>query len=86
MAKLVSEKLGAKYIDAMKKIKHTSSQTGLNREKRLKNLDNVFELRDFNSLNDDSILIFVDDITTTGATINELAKIVKSKLPNIEIR
>ena len=69
----------------MKKIKHTSSQTGLNREKRLKNLDNVFELKDLDGLNDDSILIFVDDITTTGSTINKLAKVVKDKLPNMEI-
>lgn len=85
LAKLTAKKLGVKYMDVMKKIKHTSSQTGLNREKRLKNLDNVFELKDLDGLNNDSVLIFVDDITTTGSTINKLAKVVKDKLPKIEI-
>lgn len=85
LAKLISEKIGSIYIDAMKKTRYTSSQTWLNREKRLKNLDNAFELRDLIELNCESILILVDDITTTGSTINELAKVVKSQIPNIEI-
>lgn len=85
LAKLTAEKLWKKYLDVMKKIKHTSSQTWLNREKRLKNLTNVFELRELGDLNSQSILIFVDDITTTWSTINELAKVVRNQIPNIEI-
>jgi predicted amidophosphoribosyltransferase len=30
-------------------------------------------------------LILVDDITTTGATMNEIAKLIKHKYPKISI-
>lgn len=82
----MAKKIGVECVNIMKKIKYTSSQTGLNREKRLRNLDNAFEFRDMKWLETKSILVFVDDITTTGSTINELAKVVKTNLPNIEIR
>lgn len=85
IAKILAEKIGVKCVDVMKKIKYTSSQTGLNREKRLKNLTNAFELKELGGLDNQSILIFVDDITTTGSTINELAKVIKTQLSNTEI-
>ncbi|MEI6672736.1 MAG: phosphoribosyltransferase family protein [bacterium] len=31
-------------------------------------------------------MLIVDDITTTGATMNELAKLIKQKYPTIKIR
>jgi predicted amidophosphoribosyltransferase len=30
-------------------------------------------------------VILVDDITTTGSTMNEIAKLIKSKFPKISI-
>lgn len=85
LAQLLAEKLDIPCLDMMKKTKFTSSQTKLNREKRLQNLNNTFEVDKLDGLEWKSILIFVDDITTTGSTINEAAKTVKQHFPNIEI-
>ncbi len=86
LAKDLAKKLDIEYINVVKKNKNTKSQASLDRAGRLKNLRNAF---DFNSnidfLNKTKTLIFVDDITTTGATMNEIAKLIKYKFPDISI-
>ena len=58
----------------VKRIKNTPSQTKLNREQRIKNMDNAFEC-DSNLKNKKIILL--DDIITTGSTLNACAKVLK---------
>jgi len=55
--------------------KWTVQQTGLGRKKRLSNVKNVFALGDRSMISDKKILI-VDDVYTTGATVNECAKVL----------
>ena len=55
-------------FNLLRKIKNTPRQTGLKKEERLKNVKGVFEA-DLEVKRKNIIL--VDDITTTGATINE---------------
>lgn len=54
-------------IKALKRVKHTQSQTSLSRDKRWKNLNNTFrrqkELSAYNNI------LLVDDVLTTGATL-----------------
>lgn len=60
---------------------YTQSQTRLSQRKRKLNVENIFEVRETKN-NDENIIegrniLIVDDVITTGATINSLAKIIK---------
>lgn len=58
------------------KIRNTEPQARLSRSKRLSNLSNAFEIKHVKQMIDKRVLI-VDDVSTTGATITEAAKVVK---------
>ncbi len=61
----------------LKKIKFNHHQVGLNANKRHENIDNSFVVNyETNTLKSDSILI-VDDVYTTGSTLDECAKVLK---------
>ena len=59
----------------LKKIKWTQSQSELDRAKRIKNTKGVFLAVDKNIFSGRNILL-VDDVFTTGSTINECAKVL----------
>lgn len=64
--------------DAVVKIKNTPPQARIaNRNKRLANIKGAFNLKENSQIRGRTIII-VDDITTTGGTINEIMKILKS--------
>lgn len=48
-----------------------------NRKKRLENIKGAFELKDKKLIKDKTIIV-IDDVTTTGGTINEIIKILKN--------
>ncbi len=58
--------------DILQKVKNTPHQTGLSRENRQTNLDSAFVVTDKSLVKGKTILV-VDDIYTTGATLNEVA-------------
>lgn len=58
------------------RIKDTPHQTGLNKINREENLKNSFELTDKKIVKGKTVLI-VDDIYTTGTTLNACAKVLK---------
>ncbi len=53
----------------------TEPQTGLGRKKRMANIKNAFSIEDSSKVFDKRILL-VDDVYTTGATVDECAKIL----------
>ena len=55
----------------------TEPQTRLNREERLRNVRDAFHVMDVEAVKDRRILI-VDDVFTTGTTLNECAKTLKA--------
>lgn len=57
------------------KIKNTVPQSTLNREQREKNAKGVYKIRNINKIKNKKVLI-VDDIYTTGNTVNECANIL----------
>lgn len=60
------------------KPKETEHQARIeNRSKRLKNIVGSFAIKNTNALSGKNIIL-IDDITTTGATLNEARKILKS--------
>ena len=58
------------------KIKNTKTQSKLNEKQRYENIKNVFNIKDNEKIKNKNIILF-DDIITTGATINECARILK---------
>jgi predicted amidophosphoribosyltransferase len=68
------------------KKKSTKTQASLDRNNRLHNLKNAFSLTKNLQLQGNETILIIDDITTTGSTINELAKLIKQYYPNIKIR
>ena len=58
------------------RIKHRTAQAKLNEIKRLENIKNCFVWRGGN-LNKRNIIL-IDDVVTTGATLNECAKVLKA--------
>lgn len=64
------------FFNVVKKIKETLPQNKLGRDERLKNLHGAFETGI--SFKDKKVLI-IDDVYTTGATMNEMAKVVLEK-------
>ena len=64
--------------NVLKRIKDTPHQTGLNKSNRKTNLEDAFTVVDKDKVKD-KIILLVDDIYTTGSTLNECAKtLIKS--------
>ncbi|MBU1862293.1 MAG: ComF family protein [Candidatus Omnitrophica bacterium] len=76
----------AKYISSffhlrhktnmLKRIKQSIPQSILNKKMRLHNLEGAFCVRNKTEVNQKKVLV-VDDIFTTGSTVNECAKVLK---------
>ena len=58
------------------KQKQTSLQVSLNKEQRMKNLDGCFTVVDISKIKDKNVLL-VDDVFTTGSTMEECARTLK---------
>lgn len=64
------------YIETLKKIKDTPPQSRLGFQKRLSNVKHAFSVIDSNQISNKRILL-IDDIYTTGSTVNECARVLK---------
>ena len=58
----------------VRRCKNTVTQTGLSRSERSRNLAGAFEV--FGNVKGENVLV-MDDVLTTGATMNEIAKVLK---------
>ena len=79
LSRELSKLSGLKTIEAIKRIRPTSTQTKLNRKQRLSNLRGAFKIqkRHISSLTGKKAVI-IDDVFTTGATAHECAKVLKN--------
>jgi len=75
---IMSAFLNVPIVDALVKTKDGQSQAGLNKSQRLENVKNAFAIKkEFaNNLPNKKILL-LDDIFTTGATVNQCANLLK---------
>ena len=64
------------------KHKNIAEQSKLNKEQRQKNIQGVYKLKNKEKLVNKKILL-IDDIYTTGSTVNECCKILKKGKPKI---
>ena len=58
--------------NALKRVKKTLDQTGLSAQARIENMKGAFKIKDAGAVAGKRILL-IDDVTTTGATLNEAA-------------
>ena len=81
LCKKIMENDTHKYLtlveNVLLKIKETEHQANIkNRAERLKNLTNSFAVKDNNLIKGRNIIL-IDDVTTTGATLNEARRVLK---------
>jgi predicted amidophosphoribosyltransferase len=60
----------------LERIRYTTTQTALDRSERMENLHNAFRLRKNADVRGLRVLL-IDDVLTTGSTLNECARILK---------
>ena len=76
-AKPISRNLRIPYKPrAITRVKETLSQVGLNAKERKQNVLNAFE--GDHEINKNKSVLIIDDITTTGSTLNECAKALRN--------
>ncbi len=78
LAKFIGTKLNLEFTIALKKIKNTKPQAQLkNSEERIKNMEECFRITN-PELVENKNVILIDDVFTSGATMNEAVKILKN--------
>ncbi|MCX6822878.1 MAG: phosphoribosyltransferase family protein [candidate division SR1 bacterium] len=86
LAKNLAKKLGVHCSQLVEKKKHTKSQAKLDRKARLTNLQKAFVLKENIHLNGMETVLLIDDVTTTGSTLNQMAKVIKKDYPKVKVR
>ncbi len=77
---LLAKEMGKKHnlpvnFSLLKRCKSTLTQTGLNKAEREKNVKGAFVIADRKKVAGENIIL-IDDVYTTGATLNECAKVL----------
>jgi ComF family protein len=78
LAKEIEKHFEIKIIDLLKRKINTSSQVNMTRQERLVNLKDAFDLESAIELDKNKNIILVDDVITTGSTLNECAYVLNS--------
>ena len=78
LAHRIAKQKGFPLVDLLKRVRVTASQTKLRYGERIKNVQGAFKKipRKKFSVKEKSLLL-IDDVLTTGATVNECAKVLK---------
>ena len=81
IAKEIARKIGLELeTECLFKTKNIIEQSKLNKEERFKNIQGVYKIINKEKLYNKKILL-VDDIYTTGSTVNECAKVLNGAKP-----
>ena len=82
IAKSLSKLINIPVVNNIERIYNTERLYKLNKYEREKELKNVFVLKDSKHELKNKNILLVDDIFTTGATVNEISKLLKLKNVN----
>lgn len=78
LADELAKRFNLRNVDLLKRVKKTQSQFGLKKEERKLNISGAFAfISDKQQVIRDKYVFLVDDIATTGATLNEAAQVLK---------
>lgn len=78
----LSPMIGVPMLDLLRRTRHTTTQTRLTRNQRLKNLHKAFLVKNVPSIFRSIVLI--DDVFTTGSTVQACAATLKKHIPHLE--
>lgn len=85
MAKKIARDLSIEVLEILVKQKETKEQKTLKKDERYENIKDAFKLKKGIKLINCSIIL-IDDVTTTGATLNEAYELLKkSKVKDIKL-
>jgi ComF family protein len=86
LARKIAEILGLPYlVRPLKRIRETLPQARKNRAERLKNVKGAFEVVNSEMVSDKKILL-IDDVFTTGSTVNEVTRVLKkAKVNSVQV-
>jgi ComF family protein len=82
LANRLGKKLGIPVMHALKRIRSTAPQAGFDRARRMENLEGAFAIASSaakaqkGSWQQDATILLVDDVTTTGTTLDACAAIL----------
>jgi len=76
LAELLSAQTSIPAKPLLERTRYTTTQTALDRSERMENLHNAFRLRKNADVRGLRVLL-VDDVLTTGSTLNECARVLK---------
>lgn len=74
LCEYISRTLDLPMAECFTKIRHTKEQVGLSQKQRKENIKGVFRMT-----HETPALLLVDDVITTGATLEELAQLAKQQ-------
>jgi len=78
LARRVAQLTGIPLVGALRRVKNTKSQARIvDAKKRKDNLKGAFAVTDAEALKDKQVLL-IDDVTTTGATLDAAAQVLKA--------
>ncbi len=75
LARLIGKRAGVPVSDCLARTRNTTSQLRYDRRKRMENLRNAFEMRHNRDVRGRH-LVLVDDVLTTGSTLDECARVL----------
>ena len=82
IAKEISKLVNIEVVELLEKVKDNKTQAGLSQKERLENLKGTFKIKESEKekISGKRILV-VDDVFTTGATLNECSSVLKIAKP-----
>lgn len=78
LAQVIAQQTGYPVLDIVERTKHTTAQATLHDTDRFTNIQNAFRLKEGGGDLAGKNILIVDDVITTGATIESIAKILKA--------
>ena len=78
LANLLGRRSGHSVWCCLRRSRYTESQTRFSRAERLRNLHNAFDLRKGSGVVGKNLLL-VDDVLTTGSTLDECARVLRRR-------
>ncbi len=76
LSRVVASRLKLPVIPAVRRIRHTLPQFGLDRLERKKNVEKAFRVSEVDGVAGTRLLL-IDDVMTTGATVDEICRLLR---------